>query len=56
MIRDPLSLKGSDPSQDLTLPEGMTARLGEEGMVAPAAVLNPRENRMESSTVGMKNP
>ena len=56
MIRDPLSLKGSDPSRDLTSPEGMIASLGEEGMAAPASVLNPRENRMESSTVGIKNP
>ena len=51
-----MSLKGSDPCRDLTLLEGMTARLGEEGMAAAADVLNPRENRMESSTVGMKNP
>ena len=59
MIRDrreQLRLKGSDLSRDLTLPEGMDARLGEEEMVAPAAVLTPRENRRESSAVGMKNP
>ena len=38
------------------LPAGMAACLGEEGMAAPVAVLNPRENRRERSAVGMKNP
>ena len=55
-LREPLRLKGSDPSRDLTLPEGMAARLGEEEMAAPVVALTPRENIRESSMVGMKSP